>query len=102
MVTIEKHFQKLFEYLPCSIKKPDVFEKAKVLFWDDPYISERLLAAHLNPEFEGASRKLATIEKTVNHLIKGVTQLYNIPDEYVMAYELVPNALLGINGIIHW
>ena len=70
MVKIETQFQKLFQYLACSIEKPDVFEKAEVLFWDDPYISEKLLAAHLNPEFDGASRKLATIEKTVNHLMK--------------------------------
>lgn len=32
----------------------------------------------------------------------GVTQLHNIPDEYVMACELVPNALLGVSGIIEW
>lgn len=32
----------------------------------------------------------------------GVKQLYNIPDEYVMACELVPNALRGISGIINW
>jgi len=32
----------------------------------------------------------------------GVTQLHNIPDEYVMAYELVPNALLGVSGILDW
>jgi putative acetyltransferase len=32
----------------------------------------------------------------------GITQLHNIPDEYVLAYELVPNALLGTSGIIDW
>lgn len=32
----------------------------------------------------------------------GVIQLHNIPDEYVMAYELVPNALHGVSGIIEW
>jgi putative acetyltransferase len=32
----------------------------------------------------------------------GVTQLHNIPDEHVMACELVPNALVGISGIIEW
>lgn len=32
----------------------------------------------------------------------GVTQLHNIPDEYVMACELAPNALLGVSGIIEW
>ncbi len=32
----------------------------------------------------------------------GVTQLHNIPDEHVLACELVPNALVGISGIIEW
>jgi len=32
----------------------------------------------------------------------GVTQLHNIPNEYVMGCEIVPNALPGISGIIHW
>ncbi|SMC90055.1 hypothetical protein [Sporomusa malonica] len=32
----------------------------------------------------------------------GVKQLHNIPEEYVMACELVPNALRGISGIITW
>jgi len=30
----------------------------------------------------------------------GIKNSNNIPDEYVMAYELVPNALNGISGII--
>ena len=70
MENIEKHFQELFQYLAYSSKKPDIFEKPEVLFWDDPYISESLLAAHLDSEFDGASRKLVTIDKTVDHLIK--------------------------------
>lgn len=70
MAEMEKCFLKLFECLADSNRKPNLFEKAEGLFWDDPYISERLLEAHLNPEFDGASRKLVTIEKTVHHLIK--------------------------------
>ncbi|SMC60047.1 class I SAM-dependent methyltransferase [Sporomusa malonica] len=70
MAKIEKHFQTLFECMADSIKRPTLFEKDMFLFWDDPYISKSLLAAHLNPEFDGASRKLATIKKTVNYLIK--------------------------------
>jgi len=61
--------QKLFECLTDSVKKPELFQLGESLFWDDPHISKSMLDAHLNPEFDGASRKLETIEKTVNHLI---------------------------------
>ena len=36
-----------------------------VEFWNDEYISEQMLKAHLDPEFDGASRKLDFIEKSV-------------------------------------
>lgn len=32
----------------------------------------------------------------------GIKNKYDIPDEYVMACELIPNALHGISGIIDW
>lgn len=66
----EKTFPVLFECLADSVKKPNLFAKDGTLFWDDPYISQSLLDAHLNPEIDGASRKLATIEKTVYNFIK--------------------------------
>jgi SAM-dependent methyltransferase len=70
MAEIEKCFLKLFECLADSIRKPNLFEKEEGLFWDDPHISKSLLDAHLNPEYDGASRKLETIEKTVNNLMR--------------------------------
>lgn len=61
--------ERLFECLADSAKKPDLFEPGEPLFWDDPHISESMLKAHLNPDFDGASRTCPTIEKTVEHLI---------------------------------
>lgn len=68
MTSIEQQWPDLFAALAASAKRPALFEKDAVPFWDDPYISGQLLAAHLNPEFDGASRPLAAIEKTVAHL----------------------------------
>ncbi|MFC2014542.1 class I SAM-dependent methyltransferase [Chloroflexota bacterium] len=48
--------------------KPSLFEPGELHFWDDPYISESMLEAHLNPDFEGASRKAETIKAEVGHL----------------------------------
>jgi len=70
MAIIEQQLQKVFEWIADSVKRPALFETDAVSFWDDPYISEHLLAAHLNPESDGASRTLATIEKTVANLTK--------------------------------
>lgn len=46
--------------------KPALYEKGTTNFWDDPHISKHLLEAHLDPEFDAASRRPATIEKTVS------------------------------------
>lgn len=46
------------------LEKPPLYTKSEVAFWDDEHISEQMLRAHLNPEFEGASRKKAFIEKS--------------------------------------
>lgn len=48
-----------------SVKKPPLYAKSKAAFWNDPYISGQMLKAHLDPEFDGASRKLRFIEQSV-------------------------------------
>ena len=48
-----------------SLRKPPIYTKSMVEFWNDEYISEQMLKAHLDPEFDGASRKLDFIEKSV-------------------------------------
>ena len=66
-----------------SLRKPPIYTKSMVEFWNDEYISEQMLKAHLNPEFDGASRKLDFIEKSVARLpiilcflISGAVQEY--------------------------
>lgn len=48
-----------------AFKKPALYEQTKAAFWDDEYISKQMLKAHLNPDFEGASRKHNFIEESV-------------------------------------
>ena len=48
-----------------AIEKPTLYEKTKVAFWDDPYISKQMLKAHLAPDFEAASRKHNFIDSSV-------------------------------------
>jgi SAM-dependent methyltransferase len=61
-------FFNIVELVAASVKKPRLYEKTEFLFWDDFHISKSLLDAHLNSENDGASRKLATIEHSVNNL----------------------------------
>jgi SAM-dependent methyltransferase len=54
-------------------KKPPLFAPGEPRFWDDPHISKGMLAAHLNPDNDLASRRHATIDKEVSHLIASGT-----------------------------
>ncbi|WP_324825369.1 class I SAM-dependent methyltransferase [Sinanaerobacter sp. ZZT-01] len=47
------------------LEKPPLYAKSEAAFWNDEHISKQMLKAHLDPEFEGASRKLDFIEKSV-------------------------------------
>lgn len=47
------------------LKKPPIYTKSTVEFWNDKHISKQMLKAHLDPNFDGASRKLLFIEKSV-------------------------------------
>ncbi|WP_211285292.1 class I SAM-dependent methyltransferase [Sporomusa acidovorans] len=59
-----------FDQLVCAGRKPEKFEQGEPLFWDDPHISQSMLAAHLACDADGASRRRETIERTVVHLIR--------------------------------
>ncbi len=48
---------------------PALFEPGEPLFWDDPHISAQMLAAHLDPTTEAASRAPHVIERTVAWLV---------------------------------
>lgn len=45
---------------------PPLYEKSSKPFWDDEHISMSMLAAHLDRNHDGASRKLTTIQKSVS------------------------------------
>ncbi len=50
-------------------EKPQPFAPGEPLFWDDPYISKQMLAAHLNPANDIASRRPETIDRTLDWLV---------------------------------
>ncbi len=49
--------------------KPEPFTPGEPLFWDDPYISQQMLSAHINPNNDLASRRPEKIDRSVNWLI---------------------------------
>ena len=49
--------------------KPRPFESGESRFWNDPHISKGMLAAHLDPKSDAASRRHATIDKDVENLL---------------------------------
>ncbi len=53
-------------------KKPPLFERSKIAFWDDYHISSKMLEAHLDPEWDAASRKRSTIKRSVEWLSEDV------------------------------
>ena len=48
--------------------KPKLFEKTETDFWDDEHISKKMLEAHLNPDWDAASRKFSTMDASVKWL----------------------------------
>ncbi|PJJ27241.1 class I SAM-dependent methyltransferase [Lacrimispora celerecrescens] len=54
----------MFKSLIPLLERPPLYTKTTVPFWDDEHISKQMLKAHLDPGFEGASRKLAFIDKS--------------------------------------
>ena len=68
-----KSFSEILSEIHNFSNKPPLFEPGEPRFWDDPHISKGMLAAHLNPDNDAASRKHATIDKEVEHLISSGT-----------------------------
>ncbi len=52
------------------LHKPKLFTNSTSSFWNDPHISEQMLAAHLDPNEGAASRKHITIDKSVDWITK--------------------------------
>lgn len=49
-----------------ALQKPVLYTKSEAEFWNDTYISEQMLKSHLNPEFEGATRKMEFVNRSVD------------------------------------
>lgn len=47
------------------MKRPVLWQRSELPFWDDEHISRGMLEAHLNPEGDAASRKTREIESSV-------------------------------------
>ncbi len=55
----------LYDRLTSLMNPPERYVFPGEPFWDDEHISSQMLAAHLDPEFEGASRAHAFIDRSV-------------------------------------
>jgi len=53
-------------------QKPAPFTPGEPLFWDDPHISQGMLAAHLDPNTDAASRRPETIDRSVAWLVEAL------------------------------
>jgi hypothetical protein len=45
--------------------RPPLFARTPARFWDDPHISQHMLAAHLDASHDHASRRPETIDQSV-------------------------------------
>lgn len=54
-----------------ALRKPGLFEEVDESFWREPYVSEQILEAHLDPGTDDASRRTHTISKST-HWIAGL------------------------------
>lgn len=46
------------------LELPALYQETETAFWDDDHISKQMLKAHLDPDFDGASRRLAFINRS--------------------------------------
>ena len=66
-------------------KKPEIFTRTDQEFWNDPYISKNMLEAHLDPEYDGASRSFETIDRSVKWLLE---EILPSPDSEIKILDL--------------
>lgn len=59
-----------FNQLVALQHKPLPYTPGEPLFWNDPYISSQLLAAHLDPDTDAASRRPDHIRRSVAWLVE--------------------------------
>jgi SAM-dependent methyltransferase len=58
--------------LNLALARPEPFAPHDAPFWDDPYIGRQMLAVHLDPATDAASRRPDTIDRTVAHLVNAL------------------------------
>ena len=56
----------MFTELSSMVKKPTLYEKGTVNLWTDEHISKGMLEAHLNPNWDAATRNHATVREIVD------------------------------------
>lgn len=62
-----------------KLDKPKLYEESTDKFWDDPYISQNMLEAHLNPTFDAASRSFTFMDASVEWISK-LAPVHTHPD----------------------
>ncbi|MBT9776564.1 methyltransferase domain-containing protein [Clostridium sp. MCC353] len=65
------------------LKKPQLYAPGTGKFWDDEHISQEMLAAHLNPDLDGATRRYDFIDQSV----KWISEIAP-PSQYKMLLDL--------------
>ena len=56
----------MFKQLQKYITKPKLYVPSTNIFWDDEHISKGMLEAHLNPNWDAATRRSEFLDKSVN------------------------------------
>ncbi len=56
----------MFNKLKKYTTKPKLYAPSTKKFWDDEHISKGMLEAHLNPNWDVATRKPEFLDKSVN------------------------------------
>ena len=54
----------MWKKLLSALAEPALYVRSGAAFWEEEHISQSMLAAHLAPDFEGASRKWAFMEES--------------------------------------
>jgi len=60
----------MFRQLMALMQKPALYEKSTGKFWDDEHISKGMLASHLDPYWDAATRKHAFVRESVQWIAK--------------------------------
>ena len=70
----------MLKELMSIMKKPALYEKGTYELWTDEHISKGMLEAHLNPDWDAATRK----HETVSEIVKWISSV--APKKNIMIY----------------